>query len=240
MRIVTWNIRGAQGTDGTRSLERIASSLDEWNPDLACLQEVHRYLPGGGMTDQTSRLAEMTRMSGLFASAMRGAGCFGNAILSRWPVKAAQPMSLDNKHERKRPGLWLERRILQIAVVETPVGQITLFNTHWSLDGGDRLSSAEAVCRHVRSVDGPLLLCGDLNAAPGSPEVRLLAESGLLDAGAEDDGPTFPSDQPDARIDYVWLRGLQCEFAWTFPTIASDHRPVVADFDFRPGSARGT
>jgi endonuclease/exonuclease/phosphatase family metal-dependent hydrolase len=77
------------------------------------------------------------------------------------------------------------------------------------------------------------VLMGDLNAEPGSAEVALLRAAGLTDAfaaggGRPGDEPTWPSNRPDRRIDYLWvLPDLAASgFAATTGT-ASDHRGVA-------------
>jgi endonuclease/exonuclease/phosphatase family metal-dependent hydrolase len=56
----------------------------------------------------------------------------------------------------------------------------------------------------------PLILCGDLNAPPEAPLLRRLTAGGFVDALAaanpEANGATMPSQEPEARLDYVLLR----------------------------------
>ncbi len=47
-------------------------------------------------------------------------------------------------------------------------------------------------------------------------------------------GLTFPADKPVKRIDYIFYnRGsaLRTKRAWVVETLASDHRPVVAELE---------
>jgi endonuclease/exonuclease/phosphatase family metal-dependent hydrolase len=78
------------------------------------------------------------------------------------------------------------------------------------------------------------VLLGDFNAEPGSPEIALLRQAGLTDAfqaagGSPEDEPTYSSDRPERRIDYIWLSGdlRATDFDATTST-ASDHRGVMA------------
>ena len=77
------------------------------------------------------------------------------------------------------------------------------------------------------------VLLGDLNAEPGSAEIAMLGRAGLVDAfaaggGRPGDEPTWPSDRPERRIDYLWLPPdlAAAGFAATTGT-ASDHRGVA-------------
>jgi endonuclease/exonuclease/phosphatase family metal-dependent hydrolase len=78
------------------------------------------------------------------------------------------------------------------------------------------------------------VLLGDFNAVPGSPEIALLRRAGLTDAfqaagGAADDEPTYSSERPERRIDYLWLSpDLRASDFDATTSTASDHRGVMA------------
>jgi endonuclease/exonuclease/phosphatase family metal-dependent hydrolase len=237
MRIVTWNIRGGLGMDGVRSLDRIADTLREFNADVICLQEVHQRFPFGGMQNQPSKLARELEMNCAFSSAMRFYSGFGNVILSRWPIRNVQVIDLPNRAERKRPGLWFERRILQYVQVSADGHDITLFNTHWSLDPLDRTAASEQISGLIAGIRGPVILCGDLNASRDSIEVSNLSAAGLVDAAGGTGDPTYPADHPRIRIDYIWSRGFQVESVQTMSSHASDHFPVVVDLSLETASS---
>jgi endonuclease/exonuclease/phosphatase family metal-dependent hydrolase len=51
---------------------------------------------------------------------------------------------------------------------------------------------------------------------------------------AAPDGPTYPADVPARRIDYVTVsRDVAVRHATVPKTLASDHRPVLADLTLR-------
>ena len=76
-----------------------------------------------------------------------------------------------------------------------------------------------------------MVLLGDLNAAPDTPEVAALVDQ-LTDAwvaAGVGDGNTFSSQTPTSRIDYVLTsRDVTARTAAVIASDASDHRPVVA------------
>jgi endonuclease/exonuclease/phosphatase family metal-dependent hydrolase len=86
---------------------------------------------------------------------------------------------------------------------------------------------------------GPKLLLGDFNAQPHDAELAPLW-TGLTVAGQRTT-PTWPADAPVKRIDYVTfssgpsgpsgpsVSGIRVSGAYVPDTLASDHRPVVAD-----------
>jgi endonuclease/exonuclease/phosphatase family metal-dependent hydrolase len=91
------------------------------------------------------------------------------------------------------------------------------------------------VADRIGAPDRPLILLGDLNATPGTPEIRALT-GGLADAWAAGRcfGHTFPAPVAYRRIDYV-LHSSACRASAATVVgslaarTASDHLPVVAD-----------
>lgn len=113
--------------------------------------------------------------------------------------------------------------------------QVTAVCTHWGLDAGERMQQAEALAGIVRAARAPVVVCGDLNEPPDGPAVRLLREqTGLVDADAQANRPTYPADCPLRRIDYILFSpDLVCRHVEVGTTQASDHLPVLADLERR-------
>jgi endonuclease/exonuclease/phosphatase (EEP) superfamily protein YafD len=81
-----------------------------------------------------------------------------------------------------------------------------------------------------------IMICGDFNDTPGSRVYRRLNET-LDDTWARvghGDGFTVPAEKPRQRIDYLWIskdKALKPLKAWVPQSDASDHLPVVAEFE---------
>ncbi len=141
----------------------------------------------------------------------------GEAVLSRYPIRDAQRHVLLPK-----PGL-VENRIVLRAVIDTPLGMLEVYNTHFSHRVNRdplRLKQAADLIRFLQNTyrfrELPAVIGGDINAFPDSQPTRLLIEGGLIDAAVQvdpaADGPTSwfrditdPADSPRARIDYMFL-----------------------------------
>jgi endonuclease/exonuclease/phosphatase family metal-dependent hydrolase len=154
----------------------------------------------------------------------------GNALLSRRPILASGVVDLP------RARVALARNYLW-ADVDLGAGQrLRVIVTHLHSAKASR-GSALRVAQLTRVVQDwggrpATALLGDLNAAPDSPEVGLLAAAGLQDAwrtgGASvADELTYPSDRPVKRIDYVWLSpDLRASGFSAAGSTASDHRAL--------------
>jgi endonuclease/exonuclease/phosphatase family metal-dependent hydrolase len=219
--------------------EAIAATLAEVDPDVCGLQEVWGG-PGEnpGVGPEENLAADLAGRLGMYwcwAPATQGAGgggtglYLGNTILSRWPIAEHAQMSLPAGE------LADESRVALHARIEAPGGALPMFTTHLTYGpgrSGVRMEQAAAlaafVSGHAAGCPYPPVVTGDLNAEPGSDEVRLLggllttpAVPGLvlLDAWryADPGDPGFTWDHrngyqansviPDSRIDYV-LVGL--------------------------------
>lgn len=225
LRVMSYNIHGGLGMDGRRSLERIAGAILAAGPDLASLQEVHCRLPWSGFRDQPRRLAWLTSLRPLFLGSFSiGAGAFGNAWLTRAPAARLRRCRLPGGGE-PRAALCLDFHL--------DGKPVRALGTHLGLSEEDRAAQARQLAELVEGAPGPVLLLGDLNAAPGAPEVECLLRAGLRHA-VPPEAPTFPADTPKERIDYILVSEHWEVHAGSVPaTLASDHLPVVAEVSLR-------
>jgi endonuclease/exonuclease/phosphatase family metal-dependent hydrolase len=117
-----------------------------------------------------------------------------------------------------------EPRAAVVAVVETPLGDLTVVNTHLSFVPGWNRVQLRRLRRDLTAFPGPLVLMGDLNMTPPTPS----RTTGWQSLAA---GPTFPVDEPDRQLDHVLLRGsIGPVTATSTPALPlSDHCAVTVD-----------
>jgi endonuclease/exonuclease/phosphatase family metal-dependent hydrolase len=245
VRVMTYNIFSGKDLQRQPSLDRVAAYIDSLDIDIIFLQEVDRHTRRSGGVDQAAILGGLTGMHVVFGRSMDfDGGEYGNAILSRWPVRAWRVVPLPAGDSPEPGAAATEPRSLLYVVVESPGGALHLLNTHL-----DHREASPA--RHTQVLElmgwiaaslpprASVIFGGDLNARPETPEVRALAAlfSDVWPACGSGDGSTFRSDVPDRRIDYIMLAGLHCTAARVPDRQLSDHRPVVVDVA-TPGSPR--
>ena len=228
MTVLSYNIHHGAGTDGKLDLERIAQIIRDQRPDVVALQEVDIKTSRSGGIDEAAELGRLTGLNAVFGKAMDySGGAYGQAILSRWPIKEHTVHQLP-----QRPGR--EPRIVLVARIEAPSGDLFFASTHLDHEMEDvRIEQAAALSRILTGTKGPVLLAGDFNAAPESTTMRTLLEQWTDTAGASA-SPTIPSRNPRRRIDYI-LALTQDSSHWKTvqslvlnEPVASDHRPVAA------------
>ncbi len=152
---------------------------------------------------------------------------YGIGVLSRWPLQSAGAIDLAGD------GLPSVEGIVDI---EGRRVRLLGLHTHWPvLPEVARMRDAALVgaAGIASASDLPVILLGDLNLTPDSPEfTRLLDESALRDVvSGRRWRPTWQAGfWPLAlRIDHVLVSPQLCvEAVEVGPSIGSDHRPVIA------------
>ncbi len=213
--------------DNVRSTPRIADVVRSLTPDIVCFQEIHRKLAWSAREDQPAKLKHLLNRQFDFQSNVRfGLGQYGIGIAHRSIVAQVRNHFLPGDKEQ-RGAIELTLRVGGLP------GVVTVYCTHWGLDEEERLSQAHALAEIINRVSTPVIVCGDLNEPSTGSAVRaLLRETGLMDADADLNRPTFTSDAPTVRIDYCFY---SCHFnlknVEVVKTLASDHLPLLVDLD---------
>ena len=238
MRVLTYNIhRGIGGRDHRYRLERIVRVIEHEAPDLVCLQEVDRNLRRSGHDDQPSLLAEAFQATGVLfqPNVTLGQGCYGNLLLSRWPLRAPRLVSLRIA--------WHWPRGAQLAIVDTPEGPLHVVNWHLGLAEHERRWQARRLLGHAefqQAANLPTLIIGDSNDWRNKLAHGPFAHHGFHHVTApREHFRTFPAYYPVVSLDKAFARG---PLRFKHPRVvhthlarrASDHLPLVLDFHIDP------
>ncbi|WP_371795795.1 endonuclease/exonuclease/phosphatase family protein [Streptomyces sp. NBC_01718] len=243
LRVATYNIHAGAGMDNVFDLDRQAAELRALDADVIGLQEVDVHWDTRSQwRDVAGELAERLHMRVSFAPIYSldpttpGAPRreFGVAVLSRYRIVSAE------NHEITRLSTQVPDPVPAPApgfgevVVRVKGMPVHVYVTHLDYRGDPSVRIAQvADTRRIMAEDeGRKVLLGDFNAEPGAPELAPLWEE-LADA--EPGAPTYPALNPVKRIDFVAVSkdGVRVRDAAVAETLASDHRPVVADLLLR-------
>lgn len=232
LRVMTYNIHVGVGMDQKLDLPRIAEVINRERPDLVGLQEVDRGVERTQRIDEIAELARLTGMEYAFAPNLKyQGGWYGVAVLSRFPILATEHRRYANRREAARRGFMR---------VEVSVGgkRLNFITTHLDYQYEDgRLFEAEQLLKALEPIKMPLIVVADLNDEPKGSAYKLMLTQ-FTDAWAQssvdNQANTYPSDKPAKRIDYIFFtkgNGLRAKRAHVLNTLASDHRPLVAELE---------
>lgn len=237
VRVFCYNIHYGQGMDGVYDVDRLAAVINRSKPDLVALQEVDVGVKRSGRVHQAQRLAELTGMAVRFGPTQHyEGGLFGNAVLTRFPILDVQIHPLP--YTDSTPELVTYPRGAIAVTVQTPNDKpLRFISTHFQHNvPEDRAAEATAINSLFAGKDGsiPTILAGDMNATPDAEPIQILLKRW---SNATDDpaSPSAPSPKPRSRIDYIFYRSASdfrvIDAKVIAETMASDHRPVQADFE---------
>lgn len=224
LRIASYNIRKAIGTDRRRAPERILAVLDEIAPDVVMLQECDRRFGTRASVFSRTMLEDHGWQAVPVAQRPHSMGWHGNGILVRADTQIidSEPLHLPA----------LEPRGAVMADLRVHGRLIRVVGMHLDLSGLWRRRQAAAVMAHVAACRAPLptILAGDLN------EWRT-AGGCLQDFGRHyrfaDTGPSFHATRPIGRLDRILFSAdLQVVESRVHVSAlarhASDHLPIWA------------
>ncbi len=232
IKVLTFNILHGATMNGDGNLDVIAQVILDVDPDLVALQEVDVRTARVGGRDLAADLGRRTQLHPLFARAMDyDSGEYGVAILSRYPVLRSRSLALPFTGGN-------EPRVALEAALQLPSGQTIAFvATHLdNVSSGDRTAQARVLNREFGGVGLPRLLAGDFNATPESECIAILKEA-WTPTDAPDAPPTFPSNKPEVKIDYVFFAPRE---SWVVKEtrvienrVASDHFALFATMELK-------
>jgi len=105
---------------------------------------------------------------------------------------------------------------------------LTVAVAHLSLGTQSRARQIDFIAELLQG-HGNVVLMGDFNCPPDSPELRKLFARTTL-APPMNPAPTFPSWRPQRAIDHILVSaGTTVERMWTLPAAFSDHLPLAAE-----------
>lgn len=224
---------------GAPGLAAIAQEINTWRPDVVSLNEVDSGAARTGRVDEATYLGRATGMHVVFGPNLVQADGhrFGNAVLSRFPVR-------DSVNTRLPGAPGVEPRGLLRVELRVDGHTVDFYSVHLTQGRrsglAERIRQAEAVTRVLALGRRPTIVAGDLNSRPGTLPVRLL-RGYLLDAQEEAGtgrGATVPEGRPLNRIDYVMYDNHFRPVPGSTQVLASssDHRAVRTELVLVPRS----
>jgi endonuclease/exonuclease/phosphatase family metal-dependent hydrolase len=215
--------------DGKFQYDRTAAIIKAADPDFVALQEVDKNTMRASGVDQPAELARRTGLHGIFGKQIDySGGDYGQAILSKYPIKSSKIHWLPGMPDR-------ERRIAFEVSVERHGREMKFVTTHLHHQNNTfREQQAAELNRIYADSTVPVILAGDLNAMPESQPIAIFKKAWSF-GNTDTTLLTYPADKPVRQIDYILFRPMN-QFQVTRQQVlnepvASDHRPVLVELE---------
>lgn len=227
VRILSFNILHGATTKDDFDLDAIAKVIMDVNPDFVAMQEVDFKTNRAKQYDLVTELGWRTKLAPLFARAMKyDGGEYGEGILTKYSILSSRNVALPHA-EGKEPRAAVE---IVTTIAEDTIAFVGTHLEH-TRDETDRVAQAKKINEVFSKNTYPTILAGDLNAEPGSETINLLEEVWASAYNKENPQPTYPSDNPRIKIDYVMFfpkhRWRIVDVQVIDNKIASDHCPYL-------------
>jgi len=236
IRVATYNIHKCVGIDRKHSPERIVDVLREIDADVVALQEVLCHTRLHRRDHQAEFIAEELGMEfRLGENRKHNGGDYGNVVLSRFPIAAHQNHDISVTRYEPRGCLYTE--------ISIDGGlPIHFLNLHMGTSYFERRKQvhnllAENVIDQP-DLKGRRIVAGDFNEWLSGVTTRLFKSNfKSIDPRLHLGQPrTYPGILPLVHLDHIYFdEEIELRNALVHRSrkslVASDHLPIVADFD---------
>jgi endonuclease/exonuclease/phosphatase family metal-dependent hydrolase len=219
LRLATYNVKGRLWHPAGRSLGVVERVLEEIDADVVALQELH---PPPSLPERWEDSAGVVYHVVYGPTLMKRRRAFGNALLSRHPIREVRRVDLSRPRREPRGALDVT-----IAVAEL---ELRVVATHLGLRSKERAAQVARLLEHCGDMQGLVALMGDINEWSARGAALRVLERCL---GASPRVASFPSRWPFLALDRVWVRPSAAlarvvSHGSALARRASDHLPVVA------------
>ena len=211
--------------------DAFAKLIDSFGSDVTGLNEVHGEGDWEEYDEQAQILGEKIGCNYYFSKAteLDGTNPFGNAVLSRLPVKEFVTIPIPDPDPKTGDGYYETRALLKMTTDTTP--EMTFLITHFGLNDDEQQNAVETVLANLPEKN--CVLMGDFNVKPENKVLDPIRDRMTDAARAVGVEPfTFPADVPNRKIDYIFVsNNIKVNSFVAEDVVLSDHRPVSAEIE---------
>lgn len=245
-RVMTYNIHRAIGVDRRFRPERMVRIIESHAPDIVLLQEVDDGVPRSRGLDLARELATTLGYPHVAVghNVTLRKGRYGNATLSRHPILLERNIDLTIGTSKRR---GCQHTAIALDGPAGSCHRLDVFNLHLGLAAREREHQVALLARsrELASLltDDACLVGGDFNdwrstLLPYFTRRLRFRSATERSRSGEKAIATYPAFFPRGPLDRIYYRGplrlvsaRRCRLR--VARIASDHLPVVADFEIR-------
>lgn len=213
-------------------LDNVINTIKEQNPDIIGLNEVYNDVNNVVTVEQTKYIAEKLGYNYYFfgqSITIKETIGYGNAIISKYPLSNFIVHKIDDPIVKDEDVFYESRSIIECELLFNNE-KIKTFVTHLGLAKGEQKNGVKKLIELIE--DEKTILLGDFNMEEDNDNIKLLStkiknNSYLI----EGNNKTYPSNNPNIKIDYIFTKNLHVIKCEIIKKIVSDHYPVIIDIE---------
>ena len=211
--------------------DAFAKVMKDFDSDVIGMNEVHDEGSHVDYDAQAEILGKKIGYNYYFAMAteLDGGNPFGNAVLSRLPIKECVTIPIPDPDPKGYDGYYETRCVLKMVTATDP--EITFLITHFGLNPDEQENAIKVVLENI--TDKRCVFMGDLNVLHGDKILDPI-RAVLKDTSdcSETLQLTFPSNKPNRKIDYIFVSDdIKINSFKAEQVVLSDHFPVSAEIE---------
>ncbi len=227
---------------------QLTDFFEEQPADIVCMQEVSDLKGSAGPFFAT--LEDVVEAGNFSDSAMapvyranymnRDMG-FGNAVASKFPIVESKTIFTYGGYQEQADELESDMNVrnFQHLVLDVAGKRLNVLNHHGFYVAGSKAGNQETlrqmniIAEYIKKLDGPIILCGDLNLTPETESMRVF--NGLLtNLSAKNNLTSTFTDLNfnNAVSDYILVNDQVTVNSFEMlEVLISDHKALILDFD---------
>ena len=209
-------------------LDAVAKTIKEENADIVGLNEVYNDINHLVTNEQvkylTSKLGYNYYFFGQSITIKETIG-YGNAIISKYPLTNFVVHKIEDPIIKDEDAFYESRSIIECdLLVNNEV--IKIFVTHLGLAKSEQKNGIRKIIELLKNEK--TILMGDFNMQEDNDNIISLSNyidnSSYLIEGKKE---TYPSNNPNMKIDYIFTKNLKVKDSKVVKKIVSDHFPII-------------
>lgn len=228
--VATFNIQSTRRYPDRENIDAsfCMNVIKDYMPDILGLNEVSSGVDYG---EQPKEIADFLGYPYYYYAPVlyleEGKRIYGNALLSKYPIKNAQTIVIDDSEVRDEDAEYETRCILKADI--DVLGGVSVYVSHFGLAMSEKMNAVKEVMHRIGANSKKTILMGDFNMEPEDEVLQPLY--GILRDTASVSGEalnTFPADDADRKIDYIFVSNdfdvIDTEVS---DKIGSDHKMLM-------------
>lgn len=227
LKILTYNVKHCENQlTNEVDYNAVADAIKSMQPDIVGLNEINDEGTGLEFDAQTEILSKLTGLKHHFfgQATTKTGGPYGNGFLSKYPIKNIEVIPIPDPEEKTGTALYETRSIIKAKLSNG----LTVMVMHFGLNQDEKENAFATLLANLPTEK--CIVMGDFNIIPDNELLDQL-DGKLVDVATitDDDLFTHKADNPDKKIDYIFVTpDIEIISAEVPNIVTSDHRPLTA------------